>query len=414
MPSKLSTPVDLPCGLTFPNRLVKASMAEYMAGKTSDPGEKYISAYSNWGSGGWGAIFTGNVEVSSIYCGSNGSVTVKPSISASTRDAWTQWALASQQNGTPAIVQIVHPGRQSPVKSGDRGFFDKTIAPSAVALNIGNGILERQLVALLFGTPREMTINDIQEVVGQFVAAAKLAYETGFKGVELHGAHGYLLSQFLSPKSNLRTDAYGGTAAKRAKIVIDIIRAIRKEVPASFCVGIKLNSADVAGSENLEESLEQIGLIAQEQVDFLEISGGSYENPRMMVGDKTGSVRKSTREAFFLDYAREVRAKYPNITLMVTGGFRSREGMEAALESNACDLIGLARPAAVFPHFPKDILLNENVRDGDALVDLPTVKGHWLLKLIPVKHVGAGVNTIYYAMQIQKMGIGQKPQLPKA
>lgn len=125
-------------------------------------------------------------------------------------------------------------------------------------LNLGDSWLDQLVAKVAFGTPREMTLQDIEEVIQQFAAAAKFAYESGFKGVELHAAHGYLLTQFLSPKLNLRTDAYGGTAAKRAKIVIDIIRAVRKEVPASFCVGIKLNSADVAGHENLEENLEQV------------------------------------------------------------------------------------------------------------------------------------------------------------
>lgn len=239
-----------------------------------------------------------------------------------------------------------------------------------------------------------MTQKDIDEVVQEFKGTAKLAYESGFKGVELHAAHGYLLSQFLSPRTNLRTDDYGGTAAKRAKIVTDIIRSIRKEVPSSFCVGLKLNSADVTGSESLDESLEQIGLIAQEQIDFLEISGGSYENFRMAEGDNPTETRSAKREAFFLDYARAVRARFPKIILMVTGGFRSRAGMIAALESNACDLIGLARPAAAFPHLPKDLLLNEEVEDADAVVDLVKVKAGWLVSKIPIKALNAGIDTV--------------------
>ncbi|KAF2468052.1 NADH:flavin oxidoreductase/NADH oxidase-like protein [Lindgomyces ingoldianus] len=411
MSSTLGAAIELPCGLTLPNRLVKAAMAEAMA-DDSNPGDKFIAAYTSWGSGEWGAILTGNVEVSSIYRGSNNSVAVMPSISPTTRDAWTRWALASQRNGTPAIVQIVHPGRQSPAKAGNRGFFDKSIAPSAIPLKLGDGILDRVLSRTIFGTPREMTLKEIAEVVDQFTVTAKLAYESGFKGIQIHGAHGYLISQFLSSKMNVRTDAYGGTAAKRAQILIDIIRAIRKEVPPSFCVSIKLNSADVAGSENLEESLEQIGLISREQVDFLEISGGSYENPRMAQGDNLPSIRSVQREAFFLDYARAVRERYPNIILMVTGGFRSRIGMVAALESNSCDLIGLARPAAVLPSFPKDMLLNEGVKDEDAAIDLTPVKGNWLIRMLPIKILGTGVDTMYYVKQIHKMGVGQKPQPP--
>lgn len=237
-----------------------------------------------------------------------------------------------------------------------------------------------------------MTVADIEEVIDQFAYAAKVSYEAGFKGVELHGAHGYLLSTFLTARTNLRADDYGGTPAKRARIVIEVIRAIRKVVPASFCVGMKINSADVGGNESLEESLEQVGLIAAEQIDFLEISGGSYEKPRMAAGD--GGTRSEKREAFFLDYAAAVRERYPNIILMVTGGFRSRAGMEAALQSGACDLVGIGRPAAVWPHLPKEILLNEKVEETAAVKKLTTLRLPWLLRMIPIKFIGAGADTV--------------------
>ncbi|KAL1651589.1 hypothetical protein SLS61_005251 [Didymella pomorum] len=409
MAALLNTPIATPSGVVFPNRLVKAAMAEDMA-KNADPGEEHITAYAKWGSGGWGSLLTGNVEVSSRYRGSLGSVVAKPSIPNSTRKVWQQWASASQEEGTPTLVQLVHPGRQSPPKAGDRGFFEPTMAPSAVPLNIGNGLLERAVAKLAFGTPKEMTVADIEEVVDQFAYAAKLSYEAGFKGVELHGAHGYLLSTFLTAKTNLRTDDYGGTPAKRARIVIEVIRAVRKVVPASFCVGMKINSADVGGNESLEESLEQIGLIAAEQIDFLEISGGSYEKPRMAAGD--ASTRSEKREAFFLDYAAAVRERYPNIILMVTGGFRSRAGMEAALQSGACDLVGIGRPAAVWPHLPKEILLNEMVEESAAVKKLTTLRLPWLLRMIPIKFIGTGADTMYYAKQIQAFALGRIPQPP--
>jgi 2,4-dienoyl-CoA reductase-like NADH-dependent reductase (Old Yellow Enzyme family) len=384
-------------------------MAEDMA-ENADPGDMHISAYRKWASGGWGGVLTGelrvsrgveffvtntvlgNVEVSSKYRGSFNSVVAKPSMSQATRDVWKRWALASQQEDTPTIVQLVHPGRQSPPKAGDRGFFEPTIAPSPIPLNIGNGILERALQRVVFGTPREMTIADIEEVVDQFAYAAKLSYEAGFKGVELHGAHGYLLSTFLTPKTNLRTDAYGGTPAKRARIVIEVIRAVRRVVPSTFCVGIKMNSADVGGDESLEDSLEQVGLIAAEQIDFLEISGGSYEKPRMAVGDLT--TRSEKREAFFLDYASAVRERFPNLILMVTGGFRSRRGMKAALQSGACDLVGVGRPAAIWPDLPKEILLNEKIEEDAAVKTLNTLKLPWLLRMIPIKFIGTGADTV--------------------
>ncbi|KAF2622305.1 NADH:flavin oxidoreductase/NADH oxidase-like protein [Macroventuria anomochaeta] len=382
MTSLLNTPITAPSGVVFPNRLAKAAMAEEMA-DNADPGDTHISAYTKWGSGGWCSLLTGNVEVSSKYRGSYKSV-----------------ALTSQQEGTPTIVQL----------AGDRGFFDPTIAPSPVPMNIGDGILERALQRVAFGTPKEMSIADIEEVVDQFAYAEKLSYEVGSKGVELHGAHGYLLSTFLTSETNLRTDAYGGTPAKRARIVIEVIRAVRKVVPASFCVGIKINSADVGGNESLEESLEQVGLIAAEQIDFLEISGGSYEKPRMSTGDQ--ATRAEKREAFFLDYASAVRERYSNLILMVTGGFRSRKGMEAALQSGACDLIGIGRPAAVWPQLPKEMLLNEKVEVTAAVKKLNTLKLPWQLRIIPIKLIGAGADTMYYAKQIQAIAFRRIPQAP--
>lgn len=345
---------------------------------------------------------TGNVDVSTKYRGSNMSIVAKLSLPESARQRWARWASASQQEGTPTIVQLVHPGRQSPPKAGERGFFEPAIAPSPVPLNIGDGLLERVLQKVIFGTPKEMTIADIQEAVDQFAYAAKLAYEAGFKGVELHGAHGYLLSTFLTPKTNLRTDDYGGSPAKRARIVIEVIRAVRKVVPASFCVGIKINSADVGGNESMEESLEQVGLIAAEQIDFLEISGGSYEKPRMAAGDVV--TRSAKREAFFLDYASAVRERYPNVILMVTGGFRTRAGMEAAMQSGACDLIGIGRPAAVWPHLPKELLLNEKVEDAAAVRKLSLVRLPWLLRIIPVKLIGIGADSVssYYRSAMER------------
>jgi len=336
-----------------------------------------------------------------VYKGHPTNVTSPPTPSQATKDAWARWALVAQQHGIPTMPQLVHPGRQSPVATGDRGFFAKAIAPSAIRMKLGPGTLDWLLSKVLFGTPREMTFNDIDEVVSQFANAAKLAHDSGFKGVQIHAAHGFLLTQFLSPTSNKRSDAYGGTPTKRARIVLEVIRAVRAAVPPSFCVGIKVNSADVGGAESLEESLHQIGLIANEAIDFIEISGGTMENLRMAKGDSPSSPqapvkseRTLHREAFFLDYARAVRAQYPDILLMLTGGFRSRRGMQDALDSGACDIVGLGRPAAVWPRLPKEVLLNKEVKDEDAMAELGFVKPTGLLAWVPIKLVGAGPDVV--------------------
>lgn len=347
----------------------------------------------------------GETEISTVYMGHPNNVLSKGSPTQATRDKWKRWALTAQQNNTPALAQLVHPGRQSMVGAGNRSFFAKNIAPSAVAPNLGNGISDWIVGKILFGTPRAMSVEEIQTAVQEFATAAKMSYDSGFSGVQIHAAHGFLLTQFLSPKTNLRTDDYGGTPAKRARIVVEVIRAIRAVVPKTFCVGIKLNSADVGGHESLEESLEQFGLIVKEEIDFVEVSGGSMENMRMASGDEPleKSARTIHREAFFLEYARSVRSQYPNVLLMVTGGFRSREGMQAALDSGACDLIGLGRPAAVWPRLPKEVLLNKGVKDEDARCDLRLVRGNWFVRNLSPKIVGAGIDVLYYAGQIVRL-----------
>ena len=408
-------------------------MAEALADKNNDPSDKYITLYNTWSTGGWGALFTGTLsspsnplyttltspgemEVSTVYMGHSGNIHSAPSPSQSTRDKWTRWALAAQQNGTPTLIQLVHPGRQSPASVGARSFFAPAIAPSAVPVNLGNSVSDRLLAKLLFGTPRAMTISEIHEAVQQFAAAAKLCYDSGFAGVQIHAAHGFLLTQFLSSKTNLRSDEYGGTPAKRARIVVEVIRAIKEVVPSTFCVGMKLNSADVGGQESLDESLEQVGMIIKEGIDFLEISGGTFENMRMAAGDEpvAKSARTIHREAFFLDYARSVRAHYPDVILMVTGGFRTRKGMQAALDSGACDLIGLGRPSAVWPKLAKEVLLNKEVQDEDAHCDLRLVRGNWFVRNLGPRFVGVGADVMYYVGQIRRLAEGRRTEAPPA
>lgn len=178
-------------------------------------------------------------------------------------------------------MQINHAGRQSPIGAGNRPFRAKTLSPSPIPLNLGDGIVAHMASSFLFGTPREMTDHDIHKVIQQFVHTSQLAQKAGFNGIEIHAAHGYLLSQFLSAKSNHRTDAYGGSPGARAKIVVDIINAIRATVPTSFCVGVKLNSVDHQSAKELRDCVEQLKLIAATGIDFLEISGGTWENPEV-------------------------------------------------------------------------------------------------------------------------------------
>ncbi|KAE8410215.1 putative FMN binding oxidoreductase [Aspergillus pseudocaelatus] len=416
MPSSLGDAVKLPCGLVFPNRFVKAAMAEMLAGWEHNPTPSMLEVYNQWGQGGWGALLTGNVQVDIDHLGSHfdpalhGEYTGKEGNEALV-ESWAKYAQACQQHGTPAIVQISHPGRQSIRGAGNRGLFAPTIAPSAIPVQIGDGWLDGFVSRIAFPAPREMTQADIDTVTRKFVDTARLMADSGFSGVELHGAHGYLIDQFLNPKTNFRTDAYGGTSEKRAKFVLDIITEIRKAVPSKFCVGIKLNSADHSSS-TFEETMTQIGLLVEAGIDFLEVSGGSYEDPSMMGGTQPQkSARTAAREAFFIEFATEARKRYPDLVFMLTGGFRSRTGAEYAIKENACDLIGIGRPAAIDTKFPQ-LLLDEGVPDAKAQLLLNKVPAPFYTRFLPTKIIGAGLETTYYGWQIQRIAKGLMTMVP--
>lgn len=249
--------------------------------RNSQPNAKFEAAYSQWGTGGWGGILTGNVMIDERYKGDAGDLAIETDDAKRPVELWKAYASAIQKEGTPAFVQLNHPGRQSPLGAGTRGFWDKTMAPSAIGLNIGENLIARMASGLLFGTPKEMSISDIDDVKRRFAEAAKFIAEVGFSGIELHAAHGYLLAQFLSPRSNIRTDDYGGSAQNRARIVVEIIKEIRAVVPKSFSVAIKLNSVDHQRGAKLDDAMKQIALINEAGVDFIEISGGSYEDPQV-------------------------------------------------------------------------------------------------------------------------------------
>jgi len=191
----LSSPITLTNGVVLPNRLAKAAMAEQMAPKSNLPDEHFKRVYGTWAQGGWGLIMTGNVQVDPAHLGSPQDIYYDPTRTNDAKylKAWQEWATASTANGTVALVQINHPGRQSPRGAGTKGVFGPPVAPSAIPLNFGSGFWAWLLRNLVFGKPRELRTDEVDEIVEQFVGAAKLAYDSGFSGVEVHGAHGYLL-----------------------------------------------------------------------------------------------------------------------------------------------------------------------------------------------------------------------------
>ena len=228
---------------------------------------------------------------------------------------------------------------------------------------------------------------------------AKLAKAAGFTGVQIHGAHGYLVNQFLSPLHNIRADQWGGSLNNRMRFVMEIYHSLRKELGRDFPIGIKLNSVDFQkGGFSEEESLQVVIALAEAGIDLVEISGGSYEAPEMMGSSNPPSQSTINREAYFLSYCEKLREKV-QVPLMLTGGFRSLAGMQAALRNNSCDVIGLARSLALNPNFPNELLNGTEIESKVR----PIKTG---IKLIDK---ASPLEILWYAHQINRIGNGKRP-----
>ena len=332
----LFSPLALPNGAVIPNRIAKAAMEENMADGDHAPSAELIALYRAWADGGAGLIITGNVMVDARAMTGPAGVVLEDERHL---DRFRAWADASRAGGAQVWMQINHPGRQMPARLGQQ-----TLAPSAIALDLG-------AQSKIFPMPREMTAADIAEVERRFVTTAVLAERAGFTGVEIHAAHGYLLSQFLSPLANHRGDRWGGSLENRARLLLDIVRGVRGAVSKGFAVSVKLNSADFQrGGFSPEDARAVVQMLAPLGVDLVELSGGSYEAPAMM-----GSARDErtlAREAYFLEFAREI-ANVATMPLMVTGGIRRREVAETVIARGVA-MAGIATALAIEPNLPRN------------------------------------------------------------
>ena len=365
--TSLHDPLPLPCGQVLPNRIMKAALSEALGDARNAPDGRLERLYTTWSRGGYGLLVTGNVMIDRAQLGEPGNIVIEDERDL---DALTSWAKTTKDAGVPIWVQLNHPGRQSnPLALGHT-----PVAPSAVPLDIPGAV-----------TPRELTPGEIEDIIERFAAAALVCETAGFDGVQIHGAHGYLVAQFLSPLANRRDDDWGGDPERRMRFVLEVVRRIRARVSPGFAVGIKLNSADFQrGGFTEDESRGVVAALAQEGLDLIEVSGGSYESPAMM-GTAAASTR--AREAYFLEYARTVRALAGNVPLAVTGGFRSRTAMDQAIGAGECDVVGIGRPTAtttdaadVILTGRTDTLTTHQLRSGmrgvfGKVVDLKTLDG---------------------------------------
>lgn len=346
----LFIPLSLPNGIVIPNRIAKAAMEENMCDANHAPSKDLLCMYKAWADGGAGLLLTGNVMVDSRGMTGPGGIVLEDDRQL---DRFKQWAKVSRSAGAQVWMQINHPGRQMMTALGQ-----ETWSASSVPLEMGS-------LSNKFPVPKTMTVADIEELQRRFVRTAQLAEQAGFNGVQIHGAHGYLLSQFLSPLSNKRQDQWGGSIENRARLLTDIVKAVRNVVSPQFVVAVKLNSADFQrGGFSSDEAKKVVEMLNELNVDLIEISGGSYEAPAMQGQTRDG--RTLEREAYFLVFAKDIVA-VARMPLMVTGGIRRKAVAEQVLGSGVA-VAGIATALAINPNLPRDW------RDGkDTAAALPPI-----------------------------------------
>lgn len=370
----------LPSGLVLDNRIVKAAMEENMATAQQEPGEEIYNLYAAWAKGGMGAIITGNVMIDRLCMTGPGGISLH---AQSDIAPYIEWARIAKANGSKIIMQINHPGRQTYKNLGG-----KTLSPSDVALNLGKH-------SSLFAKPKAMTEAEIQDVITRFTVTAIKAEEAGFDGVQIHAAHGYLLSQFLSPLVNKRDDKWGGDIKNRARLLLQVVQNVKQGVSETFSVSVKLNSADFQrGGFDIDDAKYVVKQLEETGIDFVELSGGSYEAPAMQ--GRSADEKTLGREAYFLEFAKAI-ASHTSLKVMTTGGIKRLEVANQVIAENI-DLVGIASAMAFNPE-----LANMWAKTPDMLGFIPSVK--WKNKTLSALATMAIVRR-----QLQRLGKSKKPK----
>ena len=349
--SDLFAPITLPNGVELSNRLCKAAMEENLSVEGQVPGDRLECLYRQWSVGGVGLILTGNVMVSPDALTGPGGIVLQKDQALM---PFKKWAQAAKSGGASVWMQLNHPGRQVYASMGEQA-----LAPSPIAVSIKG-------FESLFAKPRALTDNEIQDIIQRFTDSAMLAEQAGFDGCQVHAAHGYLISQFLSPLTNQRNDQWGGRLANRARLLFEVIKYIRENVGSSFCVSVKLNSADFQkGGFNQTEASWVVDQLNYMGVDLVELSGGSYESPAMQgraSKDSTGE-----REAYFVEFAKDI-AEVATMPVMVTGGIRKHAVALKTLDDAGISLLGIGRAMAFVTDLPNKWQAGEQLT-----VELPTL-----------------------------------------
>ena len=325
----LFEPLQLPCGVILKNRVIKSAMSDSLGDGCGNPSELQSRLYERWAEGGVAASIIGEVQYRPDFAEKPGNLVLN---SFSDKTKFIELAKKGSASGALLWPQIGHAGAMAhPPISNPKG-------PSKLDISGDNNE----------GLNCEaLTLSEIIEIPNDYAQSALIAKELGFGGVQLHAAHGFLLSQFLSPLFNKRTDEYGGSILSRSKLLLEVITAVRETVGPSFPIALKLNSSDMleGGLESVD-ALKVISELDKTSIDLVDISGGTYFPGAKSASDGTNSG------AYFLDFAKQARTK-TKIPLMLTGGFKSFEQANDAIQEDIIDVAGVARALALDPELVK-------------------------------------------------------------
>jgi 2,4-dienoyl-CoA reductase-like NADH-dependent reductase (Old Yellow Enzyme family) len=331
----LKSPLELPCGAILKNRLAKSAMSDSLGDGEGNPTDTQIRLYERWAEGGVAVSFIGEVQGDPRFPEKPGNLVLgKHSDESSLRSLAGRAVI----DGAHLWTQLGHAGALAHLP------VSRPKGPSPLDLN---GL-----------HCAGMSVDEIRGLPDMYATTALHAKQAGFSGVHIHAGHGFLLSQFLSPLFNRRSDDYGGSIEGRVRIVLEIISAVRRAVGPSFPVGIRINSTDkLEGGLTEADALEVVRLLDRTTIDLIDISGGTYFPGAKASSDGSG------RGPYFLDFARLAKGA-TSVPLMLTGGFKRRDQAIEAIAGGAVDMVGLARAMVLDPRLA-NTWMSENGADPE-------------------------------------------------
>ena len=321
--------LTLPCGAVLKNRIAKPAMSDSLGDGRGTPTQQQIDLYRIWADGGLGLSIIGEVQGDPSVAEKPGNLVLRDGADAV---QFRRLAESGAKNSAQLWLQLGHAGAMAhPPISVPRG-------PSA--LEVGAIVC------------RALTLDEVARIPSEFARTATLAKELGFGGVQIHAAHGFLLSQFLSPLFNTRKDQYGGSIENRMRLILEVISEVRHQVGPEFPIGIKVNATDqLEGGLTEDDALKLITALDETSVDLIDISGGTYFPGAKPASDASGEG------PYFLNFARRARG-LTSKPLMLTGGFKTHKQATDAL-SVGIDVVGLARALVLDPSLPNAWLAGE-------------------------------------------------------